>query len=253
MGLKIEDLNISINKKHIVKNISSIINDGEFVGVIGPNGSGKTTFLKSICKILKPESGKIYLNDRNLISMPLKESAKKMAVVSQFNDFSFDFTVEELVLSGRTPYKKSFELDNNRDFEIVEDALRKTNMMNMRKRLFSSLSGGERQMVLLARAITQQTEILILDEPTNHLDINHQIQLLRLVKSLKKTVFSVLHDLNLASAYCDRIYVVKDGEVYSQGTPEEVINNKMLRDVFGINAEMVKNPITDKICVLPLY
>ena len=253
MGLKVEDLNVSINKQHIIKNISSIVNDGEFVGVIGPNGSGKTTFLKSIYKILKPESGKIHLNDKDLLNMPLKESAKKIAVVSRFNDSSFDFTVKELVLSGRTPYKKSFELDNNKDFEIVEDALRKTNMTSMRNRVFSSLSGGERQMVLLARAITQETEILILDEPTNHLDINHQIQLLRLVKSLKKTVFAVLHDLNLAAAYCNRIYVIKDGEVHSHGTPQEVLNKQMLREVFGINAEIVKHPISDKICVLPLY
>lgn len=246
MDLSTKDIRLSINGTNILKGIDSYIESGEFVGLVGPNGSGKSTLLKSIYRVLKPDSGAIYINEKSLLKMPLKESAKNMAVVSQFNDFNFDFKVQEIVMMGRAPHKNKFELDNMNDHEIVYEALRKVDMIDYVNRNFSTLSGGEKQRIMIARALAQQAEVLILDEPTNHLDIKYQIQLLNLIKSLNKTVFAAIHDLNLAAAYCDKIYVVKSGEVFVSGTPNEVLTQNNIYKVFGIDVEVINRGLGGK-------
>ena len=211
MKITTEDIQVGFHVRQILKGISIESKDKELVGIIGPNGSGKSTLLKCIYRILKPDAGAVYLDGEELHSMSVKSSARKMAVVAQHNYYNFDFTVREVVLMGRAPHKKALERDNAKDYRIVEEALKTVQMDAFADRTFSTLSGGEQQRVILARALAQQTPALILDEPTNHLDITHQIMLMELVKKLNVTVISAIHDLNIAAAYCDKIYYKFEG------------------------------------------
>ncbi len=243
-GIVTDNLNISVPKKRIVSGASIHVDEGEFVGIIGPNGSGKSTLLKTIYRTMEPESGMISVNGLNLWDMNLKESALIMSVVTQHNYYNFEFKVEEVVLMGRTPHKKSMELDNQEDYEIVADALRKVNMEEFRYRGFSTLSGGEQQRIILARALAQQTPCMILDEPTNHLDIKYQLEVLDIVKGLGCTALCALHDLNLAAQYCDRIYVMQDGRIVEEGSPEEVITEEMIERIYGVKSSVERNVTT---------
>ena len=239
MKIRTENLRVSFNAKEILKGISLTANQKEFVGIIGPNGSGKSTLLKCVYRVLKPGKGAVYLNEQELYTMSVKSSAKKMAVVSQHNYYNFDFSVREVVLMGRSPHKKTLERDNAEDFRIAEEALKTVKMEEFADRSFSTLSGGEQQRVILARALAQQTPALILDEPTNHLDITYQLKLLKLVKSLHVTVISALHDLNMAAAFCDKIYVMKEGGIAASGTPKEVLTSGLIREIYQVDAEIV--------------
>lgn len=241
MEILAKDIELSIGSNNILKGVSIKAYKNEFIGIIGPNGSGKSTFLKCIYRILKPDSGCIMLDNEILDKMPIRESAKKMAVVSQHNYYNFDFSVEEVVLMGRSPHKKRLERDNAKDYEIVKDSLEKVGMLDFRKRSFSTLSGGEQQRVILARALAQQTKYLILDEPTNHLDIKYQIQLLNIVKESNLTVIAAIHDLNIAAMYCDKLYVIKDGEVIAFGTPREVLTKEFIKEVYEVDAEIIED------------
>ncbi len=241
MEIRAENLRVSFDTKEILRGISVNAGKKEFVGVIGPNGSGKSTLLKCIYRVLKPGKGAVYLNGQELYTMSVKSSAKKMAVVSQHNYYNFDFSVREVVLMGRSPHKKALERDDARDFQIVEEALKTVKMEEFADRSFSTLSGGEQQRVILARALAQQTPALILDEPTNHLDITHQLLLLDLVKNLHVTVISALHDLNMAAAFCDKLYVMKQGEAVAYGTPREVLTPALIRDIYQVDAEIVRD------------
>lgn len=216
-------------------------NDKEFVGLIGPNGSGKSTLLKCIYRILQPDQGAVYLDGKELHTIRVRDSARKMAVVAQHNHYNFDFTVQEIVMMGRTPHKKALEWDHAEDHEIVKEALQTVGMWEFADRSFSTLSGGEQQRVILARALAQQTPCLILDEPTNHLDITHQLQLMRIVKDRNVTVISAVHDLNLAAMFCDRIYAMKDGRIAGEGTPEELLTPEFIREIYDVETEIVKD------------
>ncbi len=244
MDIKTTDLNISVPKKRIVENASIHVDDGEFVGLLGPNGSGKSTMLKTIYRTMNRESGNIELAGRPIDSVSLRESALMMSVVTQHNYYNFDFRVEDVVSMGRTPHKKPMEMDNEEDRKIVHDSLAKVNMLEFKDRNFSSLSGGEQQRIILARALAQQTPCLILDEPTNHLDIKYQLDVLDIVKSLKCTTLCALHDLNLAAQYCDRIYILNNGHVVREGTPQEVITEEMIQEIYGTKAAVDIHPRT---------
>ena len=239
MKITTENIQVGFHARQILKGISMESQDKELVGIIGPNGSGKSTLLKCIYRILKPDAGAVYLDGEELHSMSVRSSAKKMAVVAQHNYYNFDFTVREVVLMGRAPHKKTLERDNAKDYQIVDEALKTVQMEAFADRTFSTLSGGEQQRVILARALAQQTSALILDEPTNHLDITHQIMLMELVKKLNVTVISAIHDLNIAAAYCDKIYVLKDGVLEGYGTPEEVLTPELIRRIYKVEAEIV--------------
>ena len=225
MKITTEDIQVGFHARQILKGISIESKDKELVGIIGPNGSGKSTLLKCI-----------YLH-----SISVKSSARKMAVVAQHNYYNFDFTVREVVLMGRAPHKKALERDNAKDYRIVEEALKTVQMDAFADRTFSTLSGGEQQRVILARALAQQTPALILDEPTNHLDITHQIMLMELVKKLNVTVISAIHDLNIAAAYCDKIYVLKDGVLEGYGTPQEVLTPELIKRIYQVDSEVVND------------
>ena len=241
--MKIEALGIQLSygSKEILKNVTVVAEDNQFVGIIGPNGSGKSTLLKCVYRVLKPGQGCVRLDGENLNNMSVRSSARKMAVVAQHNNYNFDFSVTEVVLMGRSPHKNMLERDNARDYEIVREALRIVGMEAFAGRNFSTLSGGEQQRVILARALAQQTPSLILDEPTNHLDITHQLQLLKIVKGFRATVLSAIHDLNIAAAFCDKIYVLKSGEIVGQGTPRQVLTPQFIRDIYQVEAEVTED------------
>ena len=239
MNLSTENIRLSYGAQEILKGVSINGNTGEFIGIIGPNGSGKSTLLKCIYRILKPHAGQVFLDGEERSGISIRNSAKKMAVVAQHNYYNFDFSVMEVVLMGRAPHKKTMERDNAKDFQIAQKALETVEMEGFANRSFSTLSGGEQQRVILARALAQQTPCLILDEPTNHLDITHQIQLMKIVKNLKVTVISAVHDLNIAAMFCDRLYVLQDGEIVGQGTPQEVLTAEFIKKIYRVETEIV--------------
>ncbi|MEG1483609.1 ABC transporter ATP-binding protein [Clostridium sp.] len=241
MKLNAEKLNVELDGKPIVKDVSINIGKNEFVGIIGPNGSGKSTLLKTIYRIYKPKSGVMYLNGKDLLSMSPKNVAKELGVLGQFNNISFNIKVKDIVLMGRTPHKSFLEGDSLDDYKIVQDSLEKVNMLEYYDRSFSTLSGGEKQRVLLARVLAQKVDLLILDEPTNHLDIKHQLQILNVVKSLDITVVLALHDLNLATAYCDKLYVMHNGNIVSSGKPEEILTKELIKDVYEVDSIIHKD------------
>lgn len=253
MDLKVENLEVNIATSNIVKGVNLHAKDHHFIGLLGPNGSGKSTLLKSIYQVLKPHSGVIYLGGKNIERYSKKEIAQNMAVVSQFHAMHFEFKVFEIVLMGRSPHKGMLERDQKKDYEIAMEALKQVGMLDYAERNFSTLSGGEKQRIFLARALTQQPKILILDEPTNHLDIKYQIQILSIVKKLNICVIAALHDLSLASAYCDEIYLLKQGKVIASGLPQEVITSKMIKQIYDVDAEISIHPKTGQLSIQYLY
>ena len=239
MDLLAQDLQVTLEGNHILKGVTLEAGAGELVGVIGPNGSGKSTLLKCLYRQLPPQGGAVYLNGRDLSEENRRESAKNIGVVAQHNDKGFDFTVLDMVLLGRSPHKKPLERDTQQDYAIAKEALREVGLEELAHRSMATLSGGERQRVILARALAQQTPCLILDEPTNHLDVQYQLQLMELVKGLSRTVVAALHDLNLAAMYCQKLYLLEEGRVVAQGTPEEVLTPARIGAVYGVGAEVV--------------
>lgn len=249
MSLAVDHLSFAYDDKNIIEDICLNVKDGDFVGIIGPNGSGKSTVLKNLYRALKPDKGKATLDGEDLYKMSYKKSAVKLGVVGQENFVPFDFKVEEIVAMGRSPHKKFFDGDTIDDTKIVRKSLELIGMEDMAKRNYSHLSGGEKQRVLLARALAQQTDFLILDEPTNHLDIYYQFQIFDLVKKLNVTVLSAIHDLNIAAMYCNKLYVLKDGRIYKTGTPEEILTPQLIYEVYGINADVRVHPKTEKLSI----
>ena len=252
MELLAKAVKMHFGKKEILKGIDFTLHDKEFVGIIGPNGSGKSTFLKCLYRIQNPSAGEIYFNGRSLDELSYRESALMMAVVAQHNYYSFDFNVLEVVLMGRSPHKGILERDNKDDYAIARAALARVGMQDFEKRSFGTLSGGEQQRVILARALTQQTECLVLDEPTNHLDIKYQLEIMDIVKSLDVTVVSAIHDLNIAAMYCDRLVAIRQGEVVGVGTPKELLTEAFIQDLFGVRSVVREDEHTGSVHVMYL-
>lgn len=238
MNLFAKDVELTLGGSEILRGMEISVKNREFVGVIGPNGSGKSTFLKCIYRVLSPKHGAILLDGTNINDLSIRNTAKKLAVLSQHNYYNFDFSVREIVLMGRSPHKRMMERDTREDYEIVENALEKVGMLGFIDRIFSSLSGGEQQRIILARALAQQTQCLILDEPTNHLDIKYQLQILNVARKLGVTVLAAFHDLNIAAMYCDRIYAIDAGRVVACGTPKEVLTPELIRKLYEVDAEV---------------
>lgn len=247
MELRAENMIVTLANTDIVNDISIKVKNKQFVGLIGPNGCGKSTLLKSIYKVIKPKKGSIYLGDLDVLNSEPLSVSRIMGVVGQFNDLSFDFTVEEMVLMGRTPHKKFMEQDTEEDYKIVREALNKVSLTGYEDRSYLTLSGGEKQRVILARAIAQQPSFLVMDEPTNHLDIKYQLQILSIVKQMNIGTLAALHDLELAAEYCDYLYVMKQGKLMAQGTPKELLTSKLIREVYDVSCEIYTNPVTGEL------
>ncbi|GLC88439.1 ABC transporter ATP-binding protein [Lysinibacillus piscis] len=244
--ITIQNVIYTIGEHRILQDMNFTVQEGHFVGIIGPNGCGKSTMLKLLYRYFQLQQGTIVLHEQDLMQVPQKIFAKQVAVVSQDSPVLFDFSVKEMVYMGRTPHKKWLESDTASDEEIVLTCMQRTNIAHLAERSFGQLSGGEKKRVLLARALAQQAQILILDEPTNHLDIEHQFQLMDLVADLPITIIAALHDLNLAASYCDELIVMQKGEIYAMGRSEDVLTQQMLMDVFHIQADISRNPFTNK-------
>lgn len=239
MDIQAKGLKMALGGGHILKGVDLSAGERQFVGIIGPNGSGKSTLLRCIYRTLKPTGGAVYLDGRPLEGWTVRESAQKVAVVAQHNYYNFDFSVRDVVLMGRSPHKRALDRDTAEDYAIIQEALETVGMAAFAERSFSTLSGGEQQRVILARALAQQTPCLILDEPTNHLDIKYQLELMDIVKGLDRTVISAIHDLNIAAMYCDRLYAVKDGEIVGSGPPAELLTETFIRLVYEVDARVL--------------
>jgi len=223
---------------------------GSFAGIIGPNGSGKTTIFRAITGTLNIKSGKILMGDQNLRSLAPRQRAQRIAIVSQFIEAA-DISVEDYVLMGRIPYHSRFNFfESDEDFRIARDFMEMTDTWRFKDQLMSELSGGEQQLAGIARALTQQPELLLLDEPTSHLDITHQVHILNVLQQLNQemglSVLMVIHDLNLASEYCDRLILVNQGKIHTQGKPEEVLTYQNIEDVYKTVVLTQSNPLSGK-------
>jgi iron complex transport system ATP-binding protein len=258
MSSKVEVQNIQFGYKEniVLDNIELTINPGSFLSIIGPNGSGKSTLLKNITKLVLPNKGKVLLDEKDIITLKPKQIAKKIAVVPQDTTVDFSFTVHETVLMGRIPYLGRFENEGARDLALARWAMETTNTWHLKDREITEISGGERQRVIVARALAQEPNIILLDEPTAHLDIHHQMELLELLQSLNKTsgltVVAVLHDLNLAAQFSEKILLMKDGKIFSQGAPEDVLTPENIREVYGMEVAITDNPLTGRFNIIPL-
>ena len=241
--IKIENLNFSYNKKKILKNINLEISENKFIGILGPNGCGKTTLLKNILGYLKGESGKIFLNRKEVSEYSQKEKAKVISFVPQKSQMISPVTVEEFVIMGRLPYlKNSLSGYSKEDKETAFKYIEELGLEKFIKRSILTLSGGEFQKVLLARAFTQETKIVLLDEPTSALDLNHALEIMERVKKFtvqkKITAAGVFHDLNLAAMFCDEIILMKEGTVFAEGTPKEVFTKENMKEIYNLECEI---------------
>ncbi|WP_053645645.1 MULTISPECIES: ABC transporter ATP-binding protein [unclassified Streptomyces] len=236
-----------------LRSVDLTVRPGETVGLIGPNGSGKTTLLRCVYGTLAPTAGRALLDGDDLRALGPKARARRVATVPQDSGTDFELTVRELVALGRSPHKRFWEGDTAPDREHADAALARVGLTGFADRPYPTLSGGERQRALVARALVQEPALLVLDEPTNHLDIRHQLDVLGLVRTLGTTNLLALHDLNLAGAYCDRIYVLERGRVVTGGTPAEVLTPALLDAVYGVDAEVVPHPRTGSPTVVYLH
>ncbi len=232
------------------------VEEASFSGIIGPNGSGKTTFFKAITREIPLLNGKMFLQGEDVTSIGTKQIARKIAVVAQHLDVA-DISVEEYVIMGRLPYRKQFQFfDTKEDLEIAEEFMKMVGVYKHKNKRISELSGGEQQLVAIARALTQKPKILLLDEPTSHLDIAHQIKILNLLQNLNEkynlSILMIIHDLNLAAEYCDHVVMFKSGTIYAQGSPNAVINYKNVENVFETPVITLENPLSKKPAVFPL-
>ncbi len=240
MSLQVKNLKVTINSRKILDGIEFYLNKGELVALLGPNGSGKSTILRTIFGILKPSDGAVYLNGYEINKMDVEDVAKILGYLPQeYTDTNL--SVLDVVLLGRTPY---INLKPSKiDYDMALEALKLVGMDSFAKRKFSELSGGEKQKVMLARIFCQKTEFLLLDEPTAHLDVRSQIEIMEIIKRIVKkgkSAIVAMHDINLALSYCDKIIMVKKGEIVRFGTPDDVINPKTVEEVFGVKAEILR-------------
>lgn len=245
--LLVKDLDYVIDKSKILDEINLSIEENEIVGLIGPNGCGKSTLLKNIYRVYKPDKGTSYIDGKNITNMSGKDVAKAMAVVTQENKINFDFTVKEMMLMGRYAYKSNFGSYSKDDFYICEEALEEVGMLEFKDRSFLSLSGGEKQRVLIASAFSRKTSIIIMDEPTNHLDIGYQFSIMEMMKKRENTtIFASIHDMNIAAQFCDRIIAMDKGSIVACGKPEEILTPELMRDLFRVKVRVEKNRDLDE-------
>ncbi len=256
VSLNINGVECRYGSIKILENVSLSVTAGDFVGILGPNGSGKTTLLKSVSRSLKPFKGAIFLNDKDVYSLKNLEVAKQMAVVPQDNTISFSFTALEVVLMGRNPHMERFQMETERDMAIARRVMNLTNTWQLASRPVNELSGGEKQRVIIARALAQEPKVLLLDEPLTYLDIINQLEIMDLIKSLCMSegiiVMAVVHDLNLAARYCNHALLLKSGKVFAAGSIDTVLTSENIKNVFKVEAVVKKNPVTDSLYVIPL-
>jgi len=235
-----------VKDKVILDKLTFSIGQGEFVGIIGPNGAGKSSLLRCLYKKITPSSGHIEFQQKPLTAYSRRELAQKVAVVLQEPPTHFDLSVMDVVRMGLIPNKAMLSFDTEEDFIAITDAAEKVDLLDKLQQPFNSLSGGEKQRAMIARAILQNPQLLLMDEPTNHLDVRHQIEVLDLAASMGITVMVSIHDLNLAASFCDRLILLDQGRIIAEGKPEDVLTKQILQQVFGVNAQIDQHPFSMK-------
>ena len=239
LSLSLSGVTVAVGSVEICSEVSLEVDAGQVVGIIGPNGSGKTTLLRSVYRVLRPRLGRIVVGEDDLWELRPSEAARRIAVVVQEPRSDFEFTVREVVAMGRSPHQSAFARESAGDRDRVDDALAHVSIAELAPRSFSTLSGGEKQRALIARALAQEARVLILDEPTNHLDIRYQLEVLELIRGVGVTTLMSVHDVNLAAEYCDHIVVLQGGRIQAAGPAEAVLVPEVLEPVFGVRVEIV--------------
>jgi iron complex transport system ATP-binding protein len=253
--LKLQNVTLGYMQNVVVKGMTLEMNPGEMLGLVGPNGCGKSTIIRALSRVISPYSGSILLNGQDISRIPRRDLARLIGVVPQMPLLPSTFTTFEIVLMGRNPHLGLLQYEGPKDIDIAWQAMGKTSMQHLAQRRISELSGGEIQSVVIARVLAQQTQAMLLDEPTANLDIGRQVEILDLIKGLcrrdKLTVVVALHDLNLAAQYCDRLVLIDNGRVHSEGKPGEVINADNIRQVYGSGSHIYSHPLSGLPVVLP--
>lgn len=248
--LSIENITAGYGREPVIRDISFGIPQGGILGIVGPNGAGKTTLFKVISRLLKPSKGYVRYGGADIAGFPRKTFARMVSVVPQLRSVPPPFTVEEFVFLGRYPHKTRLARMDDKDRLIVEAHLKMLNLTHLKENLVTALSGGEMQRVFLAQGLVQTPELILMDEPTTHLDITHKIRVLDVIGSLSRqsglTALLILHDLNLAGAYCDRVIMMKDGCVVAMGSADDVFTEELITEVYGIPVRVGVNPVTSK-------
>ncbi|WP_031068855.1 ABC transporter ATP-binding protein [Streptomyces sp. NRRL WC-3742] len=249
--LLVEGVSVELAGARLVHEVGLRAAPGQVVGLIGPNGSGKSTLLRCVYRVLRPAGGSVRLDGEDLHALTPRESARRVAALTQEHSAEFDFTVAEVVAMGRLPHRRGLSGPGAADeAERCAWAIRRVGVEHLAERGFLNLSGGEKQRTLIARALVQEPRLLVLDEPTNHLDVAHQLEVLALAREAGPTVLTALHDLNLAAAHCDLLYVLRAGRIVASGPPEEVLRPELLAEVFGVRATPVRHPLTGALQLL---
>lgn len=255
-ALRVDDLEVRYEAIVALNGVTFAVQRGDMVAVIGPNGSGKSTLLKSLDGLVRPHRGAVAVYGDDLTRLRPRELARRVAVVPQTSAVEFDFTVEEVVMMGRTPHLGRLSWERSIDRQAVDEALRLASAEDLRKRSIRALSGGERQRVVLARALAQQPEILLLDEPTSHLDIALQVEILNSVRKLNRerriTVLAVIHDLNLAARFFDKFILLAQGQILASGVVDEVLTTENIRRAYQADVLIQAHPIDGRPLVIPL-
>jgi len=248
--INVQNLDFSYNKRKILKNIDIDFEKGKVYGITGPNGSGKSTFLKNIASLLEPQKKKVYVKGTDITEYSLKNLAKTIAFVPQNTAIDFEFTVEDIVHMGRSPYTKKFGTETHEDTKICNEAMEITGTYKFKDRSIKQISGGEMQRVIIARALSQSTQILLLDEPVSQLDIHHQLAIMETLQKLAKEknimVVCVLHDLNLAAEFCDEVVLLNEGQIFAKDTPEKVFTYTNIEEVYKVICLVNQNPVSGK-------
>ncbi|MBV8568878.1 MAG: ABC transporter ATP-binding protein [Methylobacteriaceae bacterium] len=242
MSLTLQGVSVDLGRRRVLSDIDLSVPTGSFVGLLGPNGSGKSALLKAIYRAHRPATGRVLVDGRDLLAMPPREAARRVAAVAQDAAVEFGFTVRELVMVGRTPHKGLLDADDENDHAAVKDAIERVGCAHLAQRPFNTLSGGEKQRVLIARAIAQGADHLILDEPTNQLDIRYQIQVLEIAAGLGVTVLAALHDLSLAALFCEEVHILLDGRIVEGGPPRNVVTAELVRRVYAAEVLVIPHP-----------
>ncbi|NLU68011.1 ABC transporter ATP-binding protein [Streptomyces sp. HNM0574] len=242
MRIDIEGLSVDRAGARLVRDVTLHAGSGRLVGVVGPNGSGKSSLLRCVYRAWRPSEGAVLLDGDELGTLTPRESARRLAALPQEASYEFDFTVAEVVAMGRLPHQRTGGRTTHDDRRVCARALERVGAAHLAERGFLTLSGGEKQRVLIARALAQEPRALVLDEPTNHLDIAQQLEVLALVRGSGLTVLTALHDLNLAAVHCDELHVMSGGLLVASGPPHEVLTSELLAEVFGVRAHRVPHP-----------
>ncbi len=250
MRIDVEDLSVDVAGRRLLHDLTLRADSGGLVGLVGPNGSGKSTLLRCVYRALRPAAGAVRLDGADLHAMDARTGARLLAALPQEAGTEFDFTVAEVVAMGRLPHQRGSGRASAADTAVCERALARVGAAHLADRGFLSLSGGEKQRVLIARALAQEPKVLVLDEPTNHLDIAQQLEVLALVRDSRLTVLTALHDLNLAAVHCDALHVIAEGRIVASGPPYEVLTPELLAEVFGVRAHRVRHPVSGAVQLL---